>query len=156
MAKRKSTTGKAGCNKWLYVVIPAVLALVLVFMALTCYDVDLGLGLHATSSLYDYLLDKNVLLAVGVCTLVINILAALYFLVILFVDDKTRGKLKLLTLFMLLAVAVANFVLALYTSIKLSWENIAFMGVVTYLLWFAVAGYACFLLVAALVKAAKK
>lgn len=155
MAKRKSS-GNAGCNKWLYVVIPAVITVMLVFMALTCYDVNLGFGVHATSSLYDYLLDKNVLLAAGVCTLIINILAALYFLVILFVNDKMRGKLKLLTAFMLLAVAVANLVLSIYTSVKLGWDNIAFMGVVSYILWYVVAGYALCLLALALVKALKK
>lgn len=146
-----------GTCKWLYLVFPIAIACLLVFMALTAFAIDGGFLGTATYSFYNIFFKDSLLFgyaytAVGVSTLVINIILALYFLVVPFVSEKTNKKLGFLTLLALVASAIANLVLSIYVCAKIGWDNIAFFGVVTYILWFAIAGLS---LVFAVVKAYK-
>ena len=150
MAKKS----KNSC-KWLYLIFPISIVCLFVFMAFTAYSVDLGFLGSANANMYKYLLDENILLAAGVSTLVIDIIVAVYFLVIPFVGEKTSKKLNFVTLLMLIAAAVANLVLSIYVSVKLGWKSIAFFGAVTYILWYAIAGFALLFAVCKAYKAFK-
>lgn len=150
MAKKSS-----GACKWLYLVFPIAIACLFVFMAFTAYSVDLGFLGSASANMYKYLLNENILLAAGVSTIVINIIVAVYFLVIPFVGGKTSKKLNFVTLLMLIAAAVANLVLSIYVSVKLGWKSIAFFGAATYILWYAIAGFALLFAVCKAYKAFK-
>ena len=150
MAKKSSSA----C-KWLYLVFPIAIVCLFVFMAFTAYSVDLGFLGSADANMYKYLLDENILLAAGVSTLVIDIIVAVYFLVIPFVGEKTSKKLNFVTLLMLIAAAVANLVLSIYVSVKLGWKSIAFFGAATYILWYAIAGFALIFAVCKAYKAFK-
>ena len=150
MAKKKTNV-----NRLFLLIVPVAIVCLLVMMAFVAYSFTF-LGVTTNYSLYDYLLDKNLLLAAGISTLVINIIAALYFLANVFVGNKTREKLSFLTTLMLIATAVANLVLSIYVCVKLGWNNIAFFGVVSYILWFALSGYALVLAMIACYKAFKK
>ena len=151
MAKKSS-----GACKWLYLVFPIAIACLFVFMAFTAYSVtDPIFGITASANMYNYLLNENILLAAGVSTLVIDIIVAVYFLVIPFVGEKTSKKLNFVTVLMLIAAAVANLVLSIYVSVKLGWKSIAFFGAATYILWYAIAGFALIFAVCKAYKAFK-
>ena len=147
MATKKKS---AGC-KWAYVVIPALILVLFVFLAFVSYKYGI-----LESKLWDYLLDEWMYQSAGICLLVFDILFALYFLALLFVPDKVRAKLAWVTRGMLCATAVVNIVLASYISAELAWENLTFAGVVSYLTWFATGAYALVLLVLDLVRTFKK
>ncbi len=140
MAKKS----KMSC-KWMYIIFPIAITCLLVFMALTGYAVDGGILGTAKYSFYDIFFKDSLLFgyaltAVGVSTLVINIIAAIYLLIIPFVGEKTNKKLGFVTLLVLIASSIANLVLSIYVCVDCGWDNIAFFGVVTYILWFAIAG----------------
>lgn len=149
MAKKS----KNSC-KWLYLIFPISIVCLFVFMAFTAYSIDLGF-IGASANMYHYLLNENILLAAGISTLVIDILVAVYFLIIPFVGEKTSKKLNFVTVLMLIVAAVANLVLSIYVSVKLGWSGIAFFGVVTYILWYAIAGFALIFAVCKAYKAFK-
>ena len=148
--KSKNSARSAIFSKWTYLAIPAMIALLFIFMIPACYSSGYG-----SVGLWTVMFAES-MQAAGIFFVIFNVIFLLYFAALLLLNKKNLAKMNIVNLCMLAVVFIVDTALGIYTLVRVNAGFNTFFGIFSMILWFAVAVYALVLEIIYIVKINRK